>query len=261
MSIVAVIPVASLLSANATLEVAGYGPKNFSVAAYGSTGPTYAALHAWGNPAFQAALVAIPGVLTNTQAGDPVTRTASLISAQGAQWGAAAPELPASGNVLAGMLYRYADGALWWCIQSFNRTTFPAIPSTYPALIRQARIPGNAEPWRQPLDQFDAYHLVNPFTGKADECLHIAKRWRTSLANNVFTPGALNSGWVEIDANGDPIQAQESAPAPLAWVQPVGAVDAYKLGAKVTHKSQTWLNTGSDANVWEPGVFGWTVQP
>lgn len=24
-------------------------------------------------------------------------------------------------------------------------------------------------------------------------------------------------------------------------------------------KGQTWTNTGSDANVWEPGVFGWTV--
>jgi len=43
------------------------------------------------------------------------------------------------------------------------------------------------------------------------------------------------------------------------WVQPTGAHDAYKLGAQVTHKGQTWTNTGSDANVWEPGVFGWTV--
>lgn len=44
-----------------------------------------------------------------------------------------------------------------------------------------------------------------------------------------------------------------------AWVQPFGAHDAYRLGAKVTHGGQTWENTGSDANVWEPGVFGWVL--
>ena len=43
------------------------------------------------------------------------------------------------------------------------------------------------------------------------------------------------------------------------WVQPTGAHDAYRLGAQVTHKGQTWTNTGSDANVWEPGVFGWVA--
>jgi hypothetical protein len=46
----------------------------------------------------------------------------------------------------------------------------------------------------------------------------------------------------------------------LAWKQPVGSSDAYGRGAVVTHKGQTWENTGSDANVWEPGVFGWTVK-
>lgn len=43
------------------------------------------------------------------------------------------------------------------------------------------------------------------------------------------------------------------------WVQPTGAQNAYRLGERVTHNGQTWENTGSDANVWEPGVFGWTV--
>lgn len=49
----------------------------------------------------------------------------------------------------------------------------------------------------------------------------------------------------------------KTGPAP--WVQPTGAQDAYPLGALVTHKGQTWENTGSPANVWEPGVFGWVV--
>lgn len=44
------------------------------------------------------------------------------------------------------------------------------------------------------------------------------------------------------------------------WVQPAGAHDAYRLNAKVTHNGRRWINTGSDANVWAPGVFGWTDQ-
>jgi hypothetical protein len=40
------------------------------------------------------------------------------------------------------------------------------------------------------------------------------------------------------------------------WVQPQGAHDAYAKGVKVVHKSKTWENL-IDANVWEPGVYGW----
>jgi len=42
------------------------------------------------------------------------------------------------------------------------------------------------------------------------------------------------------------------------WVQPTGAHDAYPRGAIVTHKGRTWEST-IDANVWEPGVYGWTA--
>lgn len=41
------------------------------------------------------------------------------------------------------------------------------------------------------------------------------------------------------------------------WVQPAGAHDAYAKGAKVTHNGKKWVST-ADANVWEPGVYGWT---
>ena len=40
------------------------------------------------------------------------------------------------------------------------------------------------------------------------------------------------------------------------WVQPTGAHDAYAKGAKVSHNSKKWVST-ADANVWEPGVYGW----
>ena len=40
------------------------------------------------------------------------------------------------------------------------------------------------------------------------------------------------------------------------WVQPVGATDAYALNDVVTHKGKRWKST-VEANVWEPGVYGW----
>lgn len=41
------------------------------------------------------------------------------------------------------------------------------------------------------------------------------------------------------------------------WVQPTGAHDAYEVGVQVTHNGHLWENT-SPANVYEPGVYGWT---
>lgn len=43
----------------------------------------------------------------------------------------------------------------------------------------------------------------------------------------------------------------------VAWIQPKGAHDAYSKGSKVAHKSKHWISN-IDANVWEPGVSGWT---
>jgi len=41
-----------------------------------------------------------------------------------------------------------------------------------------------------------------------------------------------------------------------AW----GNVSAFDTKLAVFRKNgQAWVNTGSDANAWEPGVFGWEV--
>lgn len=42
------------------------------------------------------------------------------------------------------------------------------------------------------------------------------------------------------------------------WVQPIGAHDAYNTGDKVTHNGVKYISD-VDANVWEPGVHGWSV--
>lgn len=41
------------------------------------------------------------------------------------------------------------------------------------------------------------------------------------------------------------------------WKQPVGASDAYNKGDKVSHDGKHW-ESDVDANVWEPGVYGWS---
>ncbi len=266
MSLVAIIPVASLIAANAALESQDFGPSNFSVPVYGGTGVTHAALHAWDDPAFLAALKLLPNVVVDdgTQAEgqppastDPITRTKALIEAQGAQWGAQAPALPSSGNVTAGGLYRHEDG-LWSVIQTFNRSTYGAHPSTYPALIRRVRDPHKREPWRQPIDQYDSYKLVNPFTGKADETEHGGKLWRTKVDNNVWEPAA-GSLWDEIDADGNVVVPPEPpANEYPAWIQPTGAHDAYKIGDKVTFKGKRYTSK-INGNVWSPVAYpaGW----
>ena len=64
----AIIPAANLQSANAALAAAGFGPGNFSVASFTGAIATHAALHAWGDPAFSAAVKAIAGVVWQEQA-------------------------------------------------------------------------------------------------------------------------------------------------------------------------------------------------
>lgn len=43
------------------------------------------------------------------------------------------------------------------------------------------------------------------------------------------------------------------------WVQPTGAHDAYAKDDKVSHHEKHWISA-VDANIWEPGVYGWTEE-
>ena len=193
MSFSVTIPVANIAAANAALQAAGWGLGNFSVPLWsGGAMPSIAALHHIGNDAaFRSACVALAGA-TVRDYGQLVVGMDATATAAGGRWGGNAPLL--QGNVTPG-LYRAipADGgALWWVIQAFNRTTFNAALSTYPALVRQARVPGEVSPWVQPIDQFDAYWTKNAFTGLPDRVTHNGRLWRSIVAEatpNVWAPG------------------------------------------------------------------------
>ena len=43
------------------------------------------------------------------------------------------------------------------------------------------------------------------------------------------------------------------------WVQPLGAADAYAKGDIVSHGGNTWA-AEIGGNVWEPGIYGWSVK-
>lgn len=78
-----------------------------------------------------------------------------------------------------------------------------------------------------------------------DPQLYMALQDHTSAAE--WTPDTAASLYkaIGISADGTPV-----------WVQPVGASDAYNAGDIVRHNDKTYKST-VDANVWEPGVYGW----
>ena len=63
-----------------------------------------------------------------------------------------------------------------------------------------------------------------------------------------WEPEATPALWTKI---GDPTEEYPE------WSQPLGAHDAYPLGAKVSHNGKKWTSDVAN-NVWEPGVYGWS---
>lgn len=99
----------------------------------------------------------------------------------------------------------------------------------------------SGQPWVQPTGAHDAYP-------KDWEVTFGGKTWVSSIPSNVWEPGS--AGWREKSETpaGDVI---------LVWKQPLGAVDAYRMDETVLYKGRVY-RSDIDANVWEPGVSGWT---
>ena len=96
-------------------------------------------------------------------------------------------------------------------------------------------------PWAYPVN-YTAGQIRRYTDGKLYKCLQA----HTSQAD--WTPDTAVSLWVSIS---DPAEEWPE------WSQPLGAHDAYAQGAKVSHNGKNWISDVA-ANVWEPGVYGWT---
>jgi len=81
------------------------------------------------------------------------------------------------------------------------------------------------------------------YNGALYKCL------QSHVSQPEWSPDAASSLWVAIS---DPADEWP------VWVQPAGAHDAYARGDKVTHNSIKFTSN-VDANVWEPGTYGWDV--
>lgn len=98
-------------------------------------------------------------------------------------------------------------------------------------------------------EQFSAWAYPVSYAAKAI-CQYGGKLYRCLQAHTSqedWAPTAAANLWKEI---GDP-----TAEYP-AWSQPIGAVDAYALGDKVSHNGKHWVSSYTN-NTWEPGVYGW----
>jgi len=145
--------------------------------------------------------------------------------------------LPDSGWIEAGKIYSYS-GKFVICRQGHERTIYP--PEQTPALFAVYR--ENAD---SVLDWIPKENVIvgtrRKYLDKIYQCL------QAHLTLETWTPDKTPALWKEVIS---------TATYP-AWVQPTGAHDAYPLGAKVLHNGDTWQSTIA-ANVWEPGVTGWT---
>lgn len=94
--------------------------------------------------------------------------------------------------------------------------------------------------WVQPTGAHNSYRTDAKVT-------HKGKTWRSLVPFNVWEPGV--AGW------------REDVPAGTvaAWLQPLGALDAYAKDAKVTHGGQAYVSLVA-ANVWPPtNTTAWKV--
>lgn len=117
------------------------------------------------------------------------------------------------------------------------------------ALIEKmsAELP-DAEAFDAP-ELFPAWGLKQYTTGdRVQYNERLYKCLQSHTAQSDWTPNVAVSLWVEVS---DPsVEFPE-------WKQPTGAQDAYSKGDKVSHSSKHWVSD-YDANVWEPGVYGWS---
>ena len=147
-----------------------------------------------------------------------------------------------------GFVCKSTAGRVVKLLQVYDSDTYPGEPEELPAQWRFAwsKDPAHAKPF---VDLSTSPYMIG------DCCTENGKVWVSTIDNNVHAPSAYPQGWRRAD---EPAPEPQPEPQPEAqpWKQPTGGHDAYKKGDKVAHKGKTWVST-VDANVWEPGAYGW----
>ena len=150
------------------------------------------------------------------------------------------PELPESGQLLAGQVYAY-QGGMVRIEQDHERTIYP--PQQTPALINFFR-----------KETGDLQWIENEQVEQGDERIYDGKKYEALTAHTTLVnwiPPNTPTLWKEAQSEEIPV-----------WKQPTGGHDAYNIGDKVyfpTADDDIYEST-IDGNVWSPTALtsGWT---
>lgn len=156
----------------------------------------------------------------------------------------------AEGVAYRGMPYLFADGTIVCEVDAGEtvRSSSEAVGVAFVTLAEAGNIDAVTAsehtklfaPWAFPVTYKTGN--IRERNGKLYKCL------QDHTSQETWTPEDSPSLWVGIS---DPAEEWPE------WSQPVGSTDAYAKGAKVSHNGKHWTSN-VDANVWEPGVYGWT---
>ena len=116
------------------------------------------------------------------------------------------------------------------------------------ALIEQATVSLNDEDALSGIELFPMWKASTSYALDArvqyNDILY--KCVQAHISQSDWTPDVTPALWTQVSLEEWP-----------EWKQPSGAQDAYAKDDKVTHNKIHWTSD-VDANVWEPGVYGWT---
>ena len=101
------------------------------------------------------------------------------------------------------------------------------------------KVPSLFEPWKPDETVVAGTRRYFKGTGLVYECV-IGHKTQSD-----WTPDVTPNLWKVISLEEWPL-----------WIRPTGAHDAYAKDAQVTWNDEHWISD-YDANIWEPGVFGW----
>lgn len=116
------------------------------------------------------------------------------------------------------------------------------------ALIEQATVSLNDEDALSGIELFPMWKAATSYAldtrVQYNDVLY--KCVQAHISQSDWTPDVTPALWTQVSLDEWP-----------EWRQPTGTQDAYAKGDKVTHNDIHWTSD-VDANVWEPGVYGWT---